>query len=100
MSWFRRPKSETPPAAPPDSAPPPDAADAAPRRVEEPKSAGLVGLFRQGLKRTSDVLRTDIRDLVVRKKGQLVDEWLDDLYAILRVLAHLFPFIRVQAARL
>lgn len=83
MSWFRRPKSETPPAVPPDSAPPPDAAERAPRKAEEPKPAGLVGLFRQGLKRTSDVLRTDIRDLVVRKKGQLVDEWLDDLYAIL-----------------
>jgi fused signal recognition particle receptor len=29
------------------------------------------------------VLNTDIRDLVTRKQGQLVDEWLDDLYAIL-----------------
>jgi fused signal recognition particle receptor len=44
---------------------------------------GVFARIRQGLKRTSDVLRTDIRDLVNRKQGQLVDDWLDELYAIL-----------------
>jgi len=86
MSWFRRSKSETPaePSAeprPPESAGAP--ANAKNQGATEPKRGGLGALFRQGLKRTSEVLRTDVRDLVIRKKGQLVDEWLDELYAIL-----------------
>lgn len=47
------------------------------------KKKGLFSLFRQGLKKTSELLRTDIVDLVTRKEGQLVDELLDDLFAIL-----------------
>ncbi len=39
--------------------------------------------LREGLKRTSDLLRTDIRDLLARRDGQLVDHLLDDLYIIL-----------------
>ena len=39
--------------------------------------------FRQGLKKTSDLLRTDIRDLF-KREGRLVDEeFLSELYAIL-----------------
>ncbi len=69
MSWFR--KKTDKPAEPSGSG-------------EEPAAPkGLFALFQQGLKRTSDLLRTDIRDLFARKQGQLVDEWLDDLYAIL-----------------
>ena len=39
--------------------------------------------FRQGLKKTSDLLNTDIRDLF-KREGRLVDEeFLDELFAIL-----------------
>ena len=45
--------------------------------------SGLLARFRRGLKRTSDLLNTDIRDLF-KQEGQLVDEQLlDRLYALL-----------------
>jgi len=75
MSWFRKKASE-----PPD---PPSGGSAEGEPAESPPKRGFFGLFRQGLKRTSDLLRTDIRDLFTRRQGPLVDEWLDDLYAIL-----------------
>ena len=59
MAWFRKSKEEEP----------------------EGRS-GLMARLKQGLKKTSDLLRTDIRDLA-KKDGQLVDEWLDPLFAIL-----------------
>ncbi len=44
---------------------------------------GLFDRFRRGLKRTSDLLQTDIRDLF-KQDGQLVDDaFLDRLYALL-----------------
>jgi fused signal recognition particle receptor len=44
---------------------------------------GIFERFRQGLKKTSDLLRTDIRDLF-KKEGRLVDEqFLTELFAIL-----------------
>ncbi|MCP4189643.1 MAG: signal recognition particle-docking protein FtsY [Planctomycetaceae bacterium] len=47
------------------------------------KAGGLFSRFRRGLKRTSDLLNTDIRDLF-KQEGQLVDdELLDRLYALL-----------------
>ncbi len=49
----------------------------------EKRDAGLFARFRRGLKRTSDLLQTDIRDLF-KQEGQLVDdELLSRLYALL-----------------
>lgn len=46
-----------------------------------PQKTGILGRFKQALKKTVDVLNTDIRDLV-GKEGRLVDqEFLDELYA-------------------
>ncbi len=51
--------------------------------VEDQETGGLFARFRRGLKRTSDLLNTDIRDLF-KKEGQLVDdELLDRLFALL-----------------
>ena len=51
--------------------------------TDEQESGGLLARFRRGLKRTSDLLNTDIRDLF-KKDGQLVDdELLDRLFALL-----------------
>jgi len=51
--------------------------------VDRPDQGGLFARFRQGLKKTSDLLRTDIRDLF-KREGRLVDEeFLSELYAIL-----------------
>src|SRR5215831_451609 len=56
------------------SAPPP--AEPAPKQ-------GLFGMLRSALKKTHDVLNTDIRDLF-KREGRLVDEdFLRDLFAIL-----------------
>src|SRR5688572_16383197 len=61
------------------SAPPPEEAelsDTAPKQ-------GLFGMLRSALKKTTDVLNTDIRDLF-KREGRLVDEqFLGDLFAIL-----------------
>ncbi len=47
------------------------------------QGGGLIARFRQGLKKTSDLLNTDIRDLF-KREGQLVDDQLlDKLFAIL-----------------
>ncbi len=52
-------------------------------RSNSPDPVGLFGRFKQTLKKTVDLLNTDIRDLV-GKDGRLVDqEFLDELYAIL-----------------
>jgi fused signal recognition particle receptor len=49
---------------------------------QQPKR-GLLARFRQGLKKTSDLLNTDIRDLF-KREGRLVDdEFLGELFAIL-----------------
>jgi fused signal recognition particle receptor len=65
MAWFGRSKDR-------------------PEAEEKPaKKSGLFSMFRLGLQKTSELLRTDIRDLVTRKEGQLVDDWLDELFGIL-----------------
>jgi fused signal recognition particle receptor len=94
MAWFRRSKESSPESSPDTSdslgstASP--SGESAPAGFEPATAAdsssgagGIFSRFQQGLKRTSDVLRTDIRDLFARRQGQLVDEWLDELYAIL-----------------
>ena len=49
--------------------------------VDPSQSAGIFGRFRKALKKTVDVLNTDIRDLV-GKEGRLVDQdFLDELFA-------------------
>ena len=58
------------------SAPPPQPADEAPQQ-------GWLGMLRSALKKTTDVLNTDIRDLF-KREGRLVDDdFLGDLFAIL-----------------
>jgi fused signal recognition particle receptor len=86
MGWFSRSK-EKPDSQAPDSdgdgapdhgvvAEPPDQADGSPQQ-------GWFARFRQGLKRTTQVLNTDIRDLF-KKEGRLVDDdFLRELYAVL-----------------
>jgi fused signal recognition particle receptor len=76
-------KAETTPAEP-ASAPPPSQPSAAARVPEEPaKQQSLVGMLRSALKKTSDVLNTDVRDLF-KRQGRLVDDdFLGELYAIL-----------------
>ena len=49
----------------------------------EKSGGGIFASFRAGLKRTSDILNTDIRDLF-KQEGQLVDDdFLDRLFALL-----------------
>src|SRR5262245_43373274 len=77
---FKKKPDELPGGAGESSAPgsqPERQADAA-----EPKQ-GWLGMLRSALKKTHDVLNTDIRDLF-KREGRLVDdEFLRDLFAIL-----------------
>ncbi len=51
--------------------------------LSEERPKGLFARFRQGLKKTTQVLNTDVRDLF-KKEGQLLDdEFVDRLYQIL-----------------
>lgn len=63
-----------------------DASEIEPTSAAQPETdqpQGIFNRFRQGLKRTSQLLNTDIRDLF-KQEGQLVDdEMLDRLYAAL-----------------
>ena len=63
-----------------------DASEIEPTGAAQPETdqpQGIFNRFRQGLKRTSQLLNTDIRDLF-KQEGQLVDdEMLDRLYAAL-----------------
>ncbi len=100
---FRRRKPEDTQPDPVDSAPPrPDEDPASPEEsdglvesaAEEDAGAspsggggesqgGWFGRIRQGLRKTSQLLRTDIRDLF-KREGRLVDDdFLDELFAIL-----------------
>lgn len=96
MSFFDRFKKKAPVSEPPKeteaaettSAPVEEAAAPADKPVaseavaeQEPK--GMFARFRQGLKKTTQLLNTDIRDLF-KQEGQLVDEdFLDRLFASL-----------------
>ena len=87
-----RPAAPIPSAAPGEGAElvdqPPQAADQPAHAVDQPtesagETGGLLARFRQGLKKTSQLLNTDIRDLF-KKEGQLLDdEFLDRLFALL-----------------
>ncbi|MHB8969298.1 MAG: signal recognition particle-docking protein FtsY [Pirellulaceae bacterium] len=77
MALFDRFKKARPPA------PETKSGDADSPSADPPDQGGLLARFRQGLKKTSDLLRTDIRDLF-KREGRLVDEkFLSELYAIL-----------------
>lgn len=61
---------------------PPATSDASAKEKEEP-GKGLFARFRAGLKRTSQILNTDIRDLF-RQEGALVDDdFLDRVFAVM-----------------
>ncbi|MEL6898652.1 MAG: signal recognition particle-docking protein FtsY, partial [Planctomycetota bacterium] len=89
MVFWRRKKSEpdppqqSEPATPPggndtDASPPPAKPETEPAKDG---GGGLFGMFRRGLDKTRQVLKTDIRDLF-KDEGRLVDEeFLDDLYS-------------------
>jgi fused signal recognition particle receptor len=102
MGLFRKRKnvspdhgSQRPPAdgatPPPDCAAPPAAdaepdaeqpADAGDATAETPAPTGLLGKLRRGLSKTSQLLKTDVRDLF-RAEGRLIDEaYLDELLGI------------------
>lgn len=92
MAFFRRSRSKQGPSAQPEDAAatpsPEDVAEGADSGQaasveEEPKRAGLFGRIRQGLQKTSRLLKTDIRDLF-KREGRLVDDdFLNELFAIL-----------------
>jgi fused signal recognition particle receptor len=69
-------------AAPESAESPPPSVDAPKQAAEAPKKSWM-GIFRSALKKTNDVLNTDIRDLF-KREGRLVDEqFLGELFAIL-----------------
>jgi fused signal recognition particle receptor len=77
MGLFDRFRSKAEPVAPPTSD------TAAPAPESDPAKVGLLARLRQGLKRTAQLLHTDIRDLF-KQEGRLVDEeFLTELFAIL-----------------
>ena len=83
MALFDRFKKSGPQDAGPPENPAPEARaePAVPRESEG--GGGLFARFRQGLKKTSALLNTDIRDLF-KTEGRLVDDaFLDELFAIL-----------------
>jgi fused signal recognition particle receptor len=66
-----------------EPAPSPPAPEPAPADRDEPQQQGWLGSLQSALKKTSDLLNTDIRDLL-KREGRLVDEeFLGELYAIL-----------------
>jgi len=66
-----------------DVAQPRSSADQAADQAESASAGGIFGRFRTALKKTVNVLNTDIRDLV-GKDGRLVDdEFLSELFALL-----------------
>src|SRR4051812_1710166 len=73
---FKKKSDEPAATAGQGTAPPPAAEEAAPKQ-------GWFGMLRSALKKTHDVLNTDIRDLF-KREGRLVDDdFLRDLFAIL-----------------
>ena len=77
---FRRNKGDEP--TPPSDEP---QAEASAAPIEEATSApqGLFARLRQGLKKTSDILNTDVRDLFKQEGKLLDDEFLDKLYEVM-----------------
>jgi len=83
MAWFRKKdNSQEAPATEPEQ-PTEQSNGGQPGDQPKKEKKGLFGRFRQGLAKTSRLLRTDIRDLF-RKEGRLVDDdLLGELYSIL-----------------
>ena len=86
MGWFSRSKEKQEsqaPAADAEAAPETAAAAEQPDQSDESQQQGWFARFQQGLKRTTQVLNTDIRDLF-KKEGRLVDDdFLRELFAVL-----------------
>ena len=75
-----KPPAEVEPEAP---IPEPPAAEEVAAEPEEPKKKGWFGGLRSGLKKTANLLNTDIRDLF-KKEGRLIDEeFLREIFEIL-----------------
>ena len=69
--------------SPGDSAGEPSAGPSPDERAGEPAKGGWVSRIRQGLRKTSQLLRTDIRDLF-KREGRLVDDdFLEQVFAAL-----------------
>jgi fused signal recognition particle receptor len=80
MGLFDRLKKKETTATPDAEPPAPEPAVAPPEAPAEPE--GVFSRFRRGLKRTAQLLNTDIRDLF-KQEGRLVDDqFLSDLFAI------------------
>src|SRR5436190_17376236 len=77
FNLFKKKDESEPAAGAGQGSTPPDQPDA------EPPRQGWFGMLRSALKKTHDVLNTDIRDLF-KREGRLVDdEFLSELFAIL-----------------
>ena len=73
----KKPEESAESPAPAEESPAPEAAE------EQPKKKGWFASLRDGLKKTSNVLNTDIRDLF-KKEGRLIDDdFLRELFEIL-----------------
>ncbi|HVT29100.1 MAG TPA: hypothetical protein VHE81_13885, partial [Lacipirellulaceae bacterium] len=71
------------PAEPAAKPSPPEPETPAPAPAEPPKKTGFFAKIREGLKKTTRILNTDIRDLF-KSEGRLVDDaFLDELLEIL-----------------
>ncbi len=80
MALFKRSRSKNESA---DAATPPAESDSAQSESPDPAPRGVFASLRRGLRRTSNLLHTDIRDLF-KREGRLVDdEFLQELFAIL-----------------
>jgi len=88
---IRQESPRSQPSTEPPPSPPPDLSERISRRPNRPsspgstakpeKNRGLTGWFRSAIRKTAQVLNTDIRDLVGRE-GRLVDEeFLQELFA-------------------
>ncbi|MEM8680080.1 MAG: signal recognition particle-docking protein FtsY [Planctomycetota bacterium] len=80
---FRRSKAEEPKETSSVPAETPAATKAEPAVDAESAPKGLFARLKQGLKRTSDILNTDVRDLFKQEGKLLDDEFLDKLYEVM-----------------
>ena len=82
FDYFKKKEPERPAGAGQGSAPPPERGEPAASGAGGQQQSWL-GMLRSALKKTTDVLNTDIRDLF-KREGRLVDDdFLRDLFAIL-----------------
>ncbi len=79
-SQGRKPKPASTSPLPTPSASPATSAKKTEKQPEKPEKVGIFGWLKRGLRKTVDVLNTDIRDLI-GKEGRLVDDaFLDELF--------------------